>query len=351
MPSPDNLRRWQRRGNLVCGLCSRPFVTSSHILAGCGWVFNWENKCPKEDRYTWRHNCVLSVIMRHLSNFLSRLNSLPLKWASPNIRFVKPGSTNTHRSRARSNSGILQKARDWKLDCDLPEWHNRDSRYVLPHKAVISGSKPDIFLISDCRKLIIFLELTCPLEENMDHWRSEKTNRYCALSSNLNTGWSSHIFTIEVGAKGFVNNSSFFKTFGRLGFSSRSSRKLLNDCSRESVRSSYIIWLNRFNKSMIMSRLSPFAPPPTLLFGQSTHLTHVNDPSSVHILPPSTIDTVNSCLTVVTLPPPSFPCTSLSSSTNSRLDHARPSPSLSLPAPFDGGFTIVSPHHILGGVR
>ena len=215
LPSPDNMRRWQRRGNLVCGLCSRPFVTSSHILAGCGWVFNWENKRVKEDRYTWRHNCVLSVIIRHLSSFLSRLHKLPRTKVSPNICFVSSGSTNTHRPRARPNTGLLQRARDWKVDCDLPEWHSQGSRYVLPHKAIISGSKPDIFLISDSLKIIIFLELTCPLEENMDHWRSEKTSRYSILSSSLVKGWSSHIFTIEVGAKGFVNNSSFFKTFGR----------------------------------------------------------------------------------------------------------------------------------------
>ena len=59
--------------------------------------------------------------------------------------------------------------------------------------------------------MILFIELTCPMEENMDYWKSKKTSKYSSLSSNLNKGWSSHLFTIEVGAKGFVNNSSFSK--------------------------------------------------------------------------------------------------------------------------------------------
>ena len=237
-------------------------------MAGCPWVLNWENKLPREDRFTWRHNCVLSVIMSHLAKFLSQLSKLPPSRSSSSIHFVNAGST-IPPPQPRSNPGLLHKARDWRFDCDLPEWHNRGSKYLLPHKAVISGQCIDCFLISDSLKLILFIELTCPMEGNMDYWRSEKTSRYSSLSSHLNIGWSSHLFTIEVGAKGFVNNRSFFKTFGKLGFSARSSRQLLNDCSRESVRCSYIIWLNRFNKEMIMSRLSPFAPPPSLVFGRS----------------------------------------------------------------------------------
>ena len=210
LPSPDNMRRWHRRGNLVCGLCSRPFVTSSHILAGCPWVLNWENKLPKEDRYTWRHNCVLAVIMAPSFEVSFKNKKTPICRVSPSICFVNSGSTYPRRPRRHTVSGVLHKARDWRFDCDLPEWHNGDSRYVLPHKAVISIDKPDVFLILDTLKLIIFIELTCPMEENMDKWRSEKTSKYSSFSSYLNKGWSSQIYTVEVGVKGCVNNSSFF---------------------------------------------------------------------------------------------------------------------------------------------
>ena len=34
-----------------------------HIMGGCPWVLNVENKTtPSEDRYTWRHNTVLRVL-------------------------------------------------------------------------------------------------------------------------------------------------------------------------------------------------------------------------------------------------------------------------------------------------
>ena len=59
LASPDNLRRWKVADNVPCGLCTRPNVTLSHILAGCPWVLTVENKMNREDRNTWRHNNVL----------------------------------------------------------------------------------------------------------------------------------------------------------------------------------------------------------------------------------------------------------------------------------------------------
>jgi len=67
LPSPDNLRRWHltKNGeskNQHCGLCGEQAATLGHILAGCPWVRLEENKIHREDRYTWRHNNVLSVL-------------------------------------------------------------------------------------------------------------------------------------------------------------------------------------------------------------------------------------------------------------------------------------------------
>ena len=174
-----------------------------------------------------------------------------------------PNSTPTTR-------GILHGARDWKFDCDLPDWHTEGSKYVLPHKAILTSDIPDIFLISEVLKLIIFIELTCPMEENMELHRVMKSEKYQKLCTHLNPDWKSHVFTVEVGAKGFVNNKSFFCTFGNLGFSPRDSRKLLQDCSRAVIRCSYVIWVNRFNKNMIMSTMSNFSPPASLIFGCSS---------------------------------------------------------------------------------
>ena len=62
VPSPDNLKRWNPSKSYCCGLCGTENATQSHILAGCNWVRMVENKSKFEDRYTWRHNCVLLTL-------------------------------------------------------------------------------------------------------------------------------------------------------------------------------------------------------------------------------------------------------------------------------------------------
>ena len=52
-------------------------ATQSHILAGCNWVRKVENKSKFEDRYTWRHNCVLIVLLETLISQLKVANTRP----------------------------------------------------------------------------------------------------------------------------------------------------------------------------------------------------------------------------------------------------------------------------------
>ena len=44
LPTPDNLRRWGLKRNVACGLCGKKEVTLSHVLGGCDWVRETENK-------------------------------------------------------------------------------------------------------------------------------------------------------------------------------------------------------------------------------------------------------------------------------------------------------------------
>ena len=77
LPSPDNLKRWNPSTSYCCGLCGTEIATQSHILAGCNWVRMGENKSKFEDRYTWRHNCVLLVLLETLVSQLKDANSRP----------------------------------------------------------------------------------------------------------------------------------------------------------------------------------------------------------------------------------------------------------------------------------
>ena len=57
LPTPNNLQLWGSAKNLSCGLCGKSdmySVTFGHIMGGCPWVLNVENKTtPSEDRYTY----------------------------------------------------------------------------------------------------------------------------------------------------------------------------------------------------------------------------------------------------------------------------------------------------------
>jgi hypothetical protein len=52
LPSPDILRLWKQKGDHKCGLCGSRSATFAHILCGCPWVLQVENKSGKIDRYT-----------------------------------------------------------------------------------------------------------------------------------------------------------------------------------------------------------------------------------------------------------------------------------------------------------
>ena len=75
LPAPDIMCRWQISGQHYCGLCGKDFVTLAHILAGCGWVRLEENKLHREDRYTWRHNCILQVLIIHIVPHIQLANT------------------------------------------------------------------------------------------------------------------------------------------------------------------------------------------------------------------------------------------------------------------------------------
>ena len=50
---------------------------SRTIYPGCNWVRKVENKSKFEDRYTWRHNCVLIVLLETLISQLKVANARP----------------------------------------------------------------------------------------------------------------------------------------------------------------------------------------------------------------------------------------------------------------------------------
>ena len=198
LATPDNLRQWKVAYDAPCGLCTKHNVGLSHILAGCPWVLQMENKLPREDRNTWRHNCVLLELAGAIQRKVSDVNATALE-TKPPIRFVRAGGT-PFRSGAHKDFGILHNARDWACDFDLPELHSVNP-YQFPAVVNITSLICDGYIISKSQRICIILELTVPMEENIEYWHHFKLGKYGELQSQ---GWTLHHFSIEVGCRGFV---------------------------------------------------------------------------------------------------------------------------------------------------
>ena len=254
LPTPDNLRRWNLSKDSVCGLCAEKVVTLSHVLAGCTWVRTVENKLQREDRFTWRHNNVLyllaSVIQGHLDYVNKRKVIAP---KNQFIRFIKAGQTHRPQLR-RTTCSVIGEASDWIADFDLPEWRVAGSAYVFPHEICATPLKIDGHIISRSARVCFGVELTCPMEENIEKWHQSKLTKYeneISFEAKEN-GWRFYSLIIEVGARGWVPNS-VAPALRQLGLSTVNS--ICKQLSFIALKSSYIIWLNRFNQDFQSWRL------------------------------------------------------------------------------------------------
>jgi len=269
LPSPDNLRRWhlnknseKDNKNFRCGLCGEEKATLGHILAGCTWVRTTENKLPNnEDRYKWRHNNVLAVIAEVIQKLVSRPQTRKapetkreFKSSMPLIKFVKAGQK-ARRSRLlavspRTSSGIsadIGAAQDWECHFDLPESMDLIGGYSLPQKVWVTSQLVDGYLLSEKTKCCVLIELTCPMEENIAKWHKEKLEKYSALCREAEEqGWKIHFLAVEVGARGWIPSGTAAQ-LRALGLNPEQTKTLCKRLSMIALKSSYVIWLNRFH--------------------------------------------------------------------------------------------------------
>ena len=166
LPSPKNLKRWHLASESRCFLCHKDVCTIPHILGACKISL-------QQGRFTFRHDSVLQHLVLVLKSFLKNLPINTTKKCNT-IKFVKSG---TKCSKTKSSSkGILHLASDWILLADVK------GDYLFPFQLALTELRPDILLFSKSSKRAVLLELTCPCEENMENWHSQKLNKYTALA-------------------------------------------------------------------------------------------------------------------------------------------------------------------------
>jgi hypothetical protein len=259
LPSPDNLKRWGvRKGkDFKCGLCSKSNVTAAHILAGCSYVLKTENQSPGTDRYTWRHNSVLSVIRKHLVKKVKEINGMEKKKASglylkkvfvKEGESVKKGKTDTP---VPQKAKTLEKASDWKIDFDLSSERKRS--YEMDRRVCSTSLIPDGFIVSYAEKICVVLELTCPMEENMDKWHKKKFEKY---EEEIVSDVYQIVYVImEVGARGGLPKD-LRRNMRRLGLTKKEAKDVVEACVLMVRRCSFIIWCQRFNSEFVATEMT-----------------------------------------------------------------------------------------------
>ena len=241
LPSPSNLMRWRITSESSCFLCRKELCTTSHILGACKTALS-------QGRFTFRHDAVLKQLITSVEDFVHTITPDKLVKKNNIISFVRAGER--VRSSKSKHTGILHLIDDWKVIADLSE------DYVFPIHIALTSQRPDLVLYSNKIKHAILIELTCPCEENMEAWHSEKVSKYSSLVSVIQSnGWMVDMFAIEVGARGFCS-STVPRTLKRLGFNNRLANKTSKLLAETSRKSSFSIWLARNSKEWLPEGVS-----------------------------------------------------------------------------------------------
>ena len=75
--------------------------------------------------------------------------------------------------------GILHKAKDWVMEVD------KNQQLQFPEVVCISTKRPDVVIYLLNLRKVILIDLTCPIEENIEEKHSEKLSRYEGLVTGL----------------------------------------------------------------------------------------------------------------------------------------------------------------------
>ena len=212
-----------------------------------------------ENRYKWRHNCVLRTLAEAIREKLAYVNTLPDDAkAVSSIAFVKAGSSMTNKQAERHRQlGLLASARDWSCDFDLPEYHHFPRPpYELPADVGATSNRIDAFIVSrKTQVLIAGPELTVPMEDNLEKQHTLKMERYQGMASCLHPGWRlAGTICVEMGCRG-VDPPSFGQGLRLLGFGPKEIRDLRDNCAYIARFCSYLIWLNRYKADFSCPRI------------------------------------------------------------------------------------------------
>jgi hypothetical protein len=234
LPSPSNLRRWGFNPIARCLLCNKFSADAAHMLAGCPVVLN-------QGRSTYRHDNVLRSILHDLRGIVAIASKRQIiRSIVPKIgkSFIKSGQKKTITPPTKGASrSLLHLANDWDFQIDL----DGSFKWPIPN-VVATDLRPDIVFVSNNMRIIIWGELTAPMERRISISAIIKKKRYIDLKARLmSKGWTVYDMTLEVGALGFTSTSvADFLT--KLGFPQMQKKFMIKRMCVTALRSSFYIW-------------------------------------------------------------------------------------------------------------
>ena len=249
LPTPSNLKRWGQ-GDGMCPLGCKATGSLRHLLCGCSL-----DEKP-QSRITWRHDSVLFAIFRGVLAVVNRSKNSQSEerlgrksTPRPPISFKSESDTKFTAVRAPKVTELLATAMDWKLQFDIhaPSHHQEKDR-IFPSEIVEDSKRPDGVIWSCSSKIVIWIELTCPWEENMTIRHAQKKSSYNQLRINCEAkGWKVYPLCVEVGCRGHVAQS-FHYMCKVLGFTKAEEKELKFCLEKTAQHCSHAIFVHRYVK-------------------------------------------------------------------------------------------------------
>ncbi len=119
-------------------------------------------------RYLWRHNSILSHIIKTISKDLPE---------------------------------------HWKVNSDLP--NSMQGCSTIPTEILVTVQKHDLVICNSQSKSIFIIELSVPFERNIDDTHKRKMDRYQNLISDIkDTGYSVKYYALEIGSRGYISQEN-----------------------------------------------------------------------------------------------------------------------------------------------
>ena len=228
LPSPANLLRWKVQEEAKCRCGAKG--TTKHILSNCQLGLN---------RYTWRHDQVLSVLVTAFQRKIDQFNAgnIPKTERRAKIAFHKEGCGSLSKTSKSTTADNRWKGK-WELAADL------ESFLIFP--LVSTRQRPDIVIWNIKDNIGIILELTVPWEDNIEDAKQRKHERYEELIETCKeSGWNVEYYHLAIGARGFIGRTLLNLLKHRFCFTPSELRQVTVEAQQAAEKASLWIWIKR----------------------------------------------------------------------------------------------------------